>query len=76
MHDGARAALTATLLRGLGFKDVRVYKPGWLGYAGTLSAPADDEVFVNIGAMNRHIGGLEARIDELKKEIATLKKPK
>jgi thiosulfate/3-mercaptopyruvate sulfurtransferase len=69
VHDGARAALTATLLRGLGFKDVRVYKPGWLGYAGTLSAPADDEVFVNIG-------GLEARIDELKKEIATLKKPK
>jgi thiosulfate/3-mercaptopyruvate sulfurtransferase len=76
VHDGARAALTATLLRGLGFKDVRVYKPGWLGYAGTLSAPADDEVFVNIGAMNRHIGGLEARIDELKKKIATLKKPK
>jgi thiosulfate/3-mercaptopyruvate sulfurtransferase len=75
-QSGVRAALTATVLRDLGFKDVRVYKPGWLGYAGTLSAPADDEVFVNIGAMNRHIANLEARIEELKKEIAALKSSK
>jgi thiosulfate/3-mercaptopyruvate sulfurtransferase len=75
-QSGVRAAVTATVLRTLGFKDVRLYKPGWLGYAGTLSAPADDEVFVNIGAMNRQIGSLQARIDELEKELAALKKTK
>jgi hypothetical protein len=40
------------------------------------NTPTNDEVFVNIGAMNRHIGSLEARIDEMKEEIATLKAPK
>ena len=53
--SGVRAAETAAVLRDLGFKDVKVYKPGWLGYAARLSAPAEDEVFVNIGAMNRQI---------------------
>jgi thiosulfate/3-mercaptopyruvate sulfurtransferase len=67
-QSGVRASETAAVLRELGFKDVRVYKPGWLGYAGTLSAPAEDEVFVNIGALNRRIAGLEARIAELERE--------
>jgi len=29
-------------------------------------------VFVNIGAMNRHIGSLEARIEELKREVGAI----
>jgi len=74
--SGVRAAETATVLRDLGFKDVKVYKPGWLGYAGTLSAPADDEVFVNIGAMNRLIFSLQARIDKLEKELTASKTAK
>jgi len=64
-QSGVRASETATVLRHIGFRDVKVYKPGWLGYAGTLTAPADDEVFVNIGALNRRISGLEARIQDL-----------
>lgn len=68
--------MTATVLREIGFKRVEVYKPGWLGYAGTLAAPADNEVFVNIGALNRQIGSLQARIDELEKELAALKRAK
>jgi thiosulfate/3-mercaptopyruvate sulfurtransferase len=71
--SGVRAAETAAVLHPLGFKDVKVYKPGWLGYAGTLSAPAEDEVFVNIGALNRYIASLQARIDKLEKELAGLK---
>ena len=71
-----RAALTATVLREIGFKRVEVYKPGWLAYAGTLAAPADNEVFVNIGALNRQIGSLQARIDELEKEVVVMKKAK
>ena len=58
------------VLRDLGFPDVKVYKPGWLGYAPRLSAPAEDEAFINIGAMKRQIGSLQARIDKLEKEMA------
>jgi thiosulfate/3-mercaptopyruvate sulfurtransferase len=65
-----------TLLCDLGFKDVKLYKPGWLGYAGAFSAPAADETFVNMGALNHLIRSLEARIDELEKKIAEVKKQK
>ena len=65
-----------TLLRDLGFKDVKLYKPGWLGSAGALCAPAADETSVKMGAMNHHIRSLEARIDELEKKIAEVKKQK
>jgi len=75
-QSGVRGAETATVLRDLGFKDVKVYEPSWLVYAGTLSAPADNETFVNIGALNGRIGSLQSRIDELEQELAALKKPK
>jgi hypothetical protein len=60
----------------LGFKGAKLYKPGWLGYPRALSAPAADETFVNMGALNHHIRSLEARIDELEKKIAEVKKQK
>jgi thiosulfate/3-mercaptopyruvate sulfurtransferase len=62
--------MRSNVRRDLSFKDVKVYKPGWLGYAGTLSAPAENEDFVNIGAMNHHIGSLQNRVAELEKELA------
>ena len=74
--SGVRAAETAAVLRTLGFKDVKVYKPGWLGYAARLSAPAEDEAFVNIGALNRYIMSLQIRIERLEKELAALKNAK
>ena len=70
------ASVDVTLLCDLELKDARLYKPGWLGYAGALSAPAADETSVNVGAMNHHIRSLEARIDELEKKIAEVKKQK
>jgi thiosulfate/3-mercaptopyruvate sulfurtransferase len=69
-QSGARAAQTATVLTDLGFKNVRVYDSAWLGYAAALSAPADNEVFVNIGALNNQLRALEGRIDALEAAAA------
>jgi thiosulfate/3-mercaptopyruvate sulfurtransferase len=60
-QSGVRASQTATVLRALGFRDVKVYEPSWLGYAGMLTAPAENEVFVNVGALNGKIANLENR---------------
>jgi thiosulfate/3-mercaptopyruvate sulfurtransferase len=72
-QSGVRASQTATVLRDLGFKDVKVYEPSWLGYAGVLSAPVDNEVFFNVGALNGRLAGLQGRIDELEAELEKVK---
>ena len=61
------------MLRDLGFTNVRVYEPSWLGYAGALSAPAENEVFFNVGAVTGRIAGMQARIDALEAELARMK---
>ena len=72
-QSGVRASETAAVLRDLGFSNVKVYEPSWLGYAGVLSAPAGDEVFVNVGALNGQIMSLQNRLRLLEDELA---KPK
>ena len=72
-QSGVRASETATVLRDLGFKDVKVYEPSWLGYAGVLSAPAANETFFNVGALNGRLGAMQGRIDELEAEVERLK---
>ena len=72
-QSGVRASVTAAVLRDLGFKDVKMYEPSWLGYAGVLSAPAEQEVFLNVGALNGRIGGLQGRVAELEAELARVK---
>lgn len=71
-QSGVRASETAAVLRELGFSKVRLYDPSWLGYAGVLSAPAGDEVFVNVGALNGQIGALQQRVRTLEGELAKL----
>jgi thiosulfate/3-mercaptopyruvate sulfurtransferase len=71
-QSGVRASETAVVLRDLGFSNVKVYEPSWLGYAGVLSAPADDEVFVNIGALNGRIASLQNRMRALEADLAKL----
>jgi thiosulfate/3-mercaptopyruvate sulfurtransferase len=71
-QSGVRASETATVLRDLGFSNVKVYEPSWLGYAGVLSAPAADEVFVNVGALNGRIASLQSRMRSLEGELAKL----
>lgn len=46
-RSGVRAAVTAAVMRDLGFADVKVYEPSWLGYAGLLNQPAMHEVLLN-----------------------------
>jgi thiosulfate/3-mercaptopyruvate sulfurtransferase len=70
-QSGVRAAETATVLADLGFKNVKVYDSSWLGYGNTLDAPANNAVFLNVGALNSRIGALQNRIDGLEKELAS-----
>jgi thiosulfate/3-mercaptopyruvate sulfurtransferase len=69
-QSGVRSAQTATVLRELGFKDVKVYESSWLGYASRLDAPAEDVTFVNVGLLNSRIAGLQARVEMLERELA------
>lgn len=69
-QSGVRAAETATVLADLGFKNVKVYDSSWLGYGNTLDAPADNAVFLNVGALNGRLASLQNRIDALEKELA------
>lgn len=71
-QSGVRASETAVVLRELGFRDVKVYEPSWLGYAGVLNAPAGNEVFVNVGALNGQIASLQNRLRTLEAEIGRL----
>ena len=68
-----RAAQTATILRAIGFRDVKVYEPSWLGYAGMLNAPAENEVFVNVELLTKKIATLESHVKGLEEELARLK---
>jgi thiosulfate/3-mercaptopyruvate sulfurtransferase len=71
-QSGVRASETAAVLRDLGFSNVKVYEPSWLGYAGVLSAPAADEVFVNVGALNGKISALQNRLRSVEADLAKL----
>ncbi|NJD29031.1 MAG: sulfurtransferase [Chloroflexi bacterium] len=67
-QSGNRAAQTAVVLADLGFRSVRVYDSSWLGYSSWLSAPAEDEVWSNFGALLTALKGLEDRFGELTKQ--------
>jgi len=71
-YYGVRASESAVVLRQLGFGKVKVYGSSWLGYAGALSAPAEDEVFVNIGALNGRVASLQNRVKDLEAEVSRL----
>jgi thiosulfate/3-mercaptopyruvate sulfurtransferase len=72
-QSSGRASVTASVLRGLGFKNVRVFEESWLGYGNNLSAPAEAVQFVNIGALNGRIRSLEAEIETLNADVNALK---
>ncbi len=75
-QSGVRAAETATVLSQLGFKNVKVYDSSWLGYAGRLSAPAANETFFNVGALNGRLATMQQRIEQLERELAAAKAAK
>lgn len=71
-QSGVRAAETASVLETLGFKNVKIYDSSWLGYAARLDAPAANERFFNVGALNGRLASMQRRIDELEKLIVDL----
>ncbi len=73
-QSGARASEAAGVLEQLGFSKVRIYDSSWLGWANTLDAPAANQQFVNIGALNSRLSALQTRVDTLEKELAAARK--
>ncbi|MFZ5540652.1 MAG: sulfurtransferase [Pseudomonadota bacterium] len=69
-QSGNRAAETAAVLADLGFRNIKVYDSSWLGYASVLTAPAEDETWLNVGALQATVQSLEARIEELERRLA------
>ena len=69
-QSGIRASETATLLKDLGFKKVRVYDSSWLGYGNTLDAPAENVTFFNVGAMQGKLNAMQKRVENLEKDLA------
>lgn len=74
-QSGARAAQTANVLEDLGFRNVRVYDSSWLGYAAKLDAPAENEVFLNVGQMNQRLRELARRMEDLERQLQQQSKP-
>lgn len=72
-HSGIRACETATVLKELGFKNVRVYDSSWLGYGNTLDAPAENVTFFNVGLLQGKLNALQERLEKLEKELAEIK---
>jgi thiosulfate/3-mercaptopyruvate sulfurtransferase len=72
-QSGTRASETAVVLSKLGFKNVKVYEPSWLGYAAVLSAPANNETFFNVGALNTRLSAMQQRIEQLERELTAAK---
>ncbi len=73
-QSGVRASETATVLKDMGFRNVKVYDSSWLGYGNTLDAPAADAQFFNVGAMNGKLAAMQKRIDTLEKALADMGK--
>jgi thiosulfate/3-mercaptopyruvate sulfurtransferase len=69
-QSGVRASETATVLKDMGFKKVKVYDSSWLGYGNSLDAPADSVQFFNVGALNGKLAAMQKRIDMLEKALA------
>ena len=75
-QSGSRASVTAAVLKDLGFKHIRVYDSSWLDYGNTLDAPAEDVKFFNVGLFSNRMNTLMKRVEELEKELATLRESK
>jgi thiosulfate/3-mercaptopyruvate sulfurtransferase len=72
-QSGVRAAETATVLKSLGFVNVKVYDSSWLGYGNTFDAPAANVSYFNVGRVNGTLMQMQQRIDILEGQIEELK---
>lgn len=72
-QSGVRASQTATILRDLGFRNVRVYDSSWLGYGNAFDAPAENVTYFNVARVTHLLNALQARVEELEAELERLK---
>lgn len=72
-QSGVRASVAATVLREIGFKNVKVYDSSWLGYGNTFDAPVDGLKYFNVGSMNAKLNAMQLRIEELEDQLAQMK---
>jgi thiosulfate/3-mercaptopyruvate sulfurtransferase len=72
-QSGVRASESATVLKELGFRKVRVYDSSWLGWGNTFEAPVENVSYFNVSRVNAMINVLQSRIDQLEDELAELK---
>lgn len=68
-QSGVRASETATVLKTLGFKKVKVYDSSWLGWGNNLKAPVADETFLNVGALNAKMAAMQNKINQLEEAL-------
>lgn len=68
-QSGVRAAETATVLKNLGFKKVKVYDSSWLGWGNNLKAQVSEESFLNVGALNAKISAMQNKINQLEEAL-------
>jgi thiosulfate/3-mercaptopyruvate sulfurtransferase len=75
-QSGIRAAETVTVLKELGFSDVKLYDSSWIGYGNQLDAPVEDLTFFNVGTLQGKLGAMSKRIEVLEHELAATKAAK
>jgi len=68
-QSGVRAAETATVLKNLGFKKVKVYDSSWLGWGNNLKVQVADETFLNVGALNARMAAMQNKINQLEEAL-------
>jgi len=68
-QSGVRASETATVLKNLGFKKVKVYDSSWLGWGNNLKAQVSEESFLNVGALNAKISAMQNKINQLEEAL-------
>lgn len=68
-QSGVRSSVSASILKDIGFKNVKVYDSSWLGYGNTFDAPAESLKFFNVGLMNAKLNQMQMRIDELEEQL-------
>lgn len=72
-QSGTRASVTATVLKDMGFRDVRVYDSSWVGYSNRVDLPAENESFFDMSTLINRLGAMQRRIDMLEKQLREIK---
>lgn len=71
-QSSPRASVSATVLKDLGFRDVRVYDSSWVGYGNRFDLPVENETFFDIYALTRSLAAMQTRIETLERRLSDM----